>query len=88
MSAQKKNGLSRNDAESAVRTLLEWIGEDPDRAGIRLPLAVTYASKTQDGSEDEWNFNAGMNFEMEKITSWLRIGELASALGGDYLLGK
>ncbi len=26
---------SREDAEQAVRTLLGWIGEDPDRAGLR-----------------------------------------------------
>lgn len=62
--------------------------EIPIGAGLRLPLAVTYASKTQDGSKDEWNFNVGMNFEMEKISSWLRIAELASALGGGYRLGE
>ena len=35
MSDRKKNSVSRTDAESAVRTLLGWLGEDPDRAGIR-----------------------------------------------------
>jgi GTP cyclohydrolase I len=48
MSAQNKNGVSREDAESAVRTLLKWIGEDPDRAGImRTPARVI-------GSFDDW----------------------------------
>jgi len=41
MSDRKKNSVSRTDAESAVRTLLGWIGEDPDRAGIkRTPARV------------------------------------------------
>jgi GTP cyclohydrolase I len=32
---------SREDAEQAVRTLLGWIGEDPDRAGLkRTPTRV------------------------------------------------
>lgn len=48
MSAQNKNSVSREDAESAVRTLLKWIGEDPDRAGImRTPARVI-------GSFDDW----------------------------------
>jgi len=29
------NRPSRADAEQAVRTLIEWIGEDPDREGVR-----------------------------------------------------
>ncbi len=41
MSDRKKNNISRADAEVAVRTLLGWIGEDPDRAGIkRTPARV------------------------------------------------
>ena len=35
MSDSKKQSVSRADAEAAIRTLLGWIGEDPDRAGIR-----------------------------------------------------
>jgi|GEM_PF-6033751 len=62
--------------------------EVPIGAGIRLPLAVTYASKTQDGSKDEWKFNVGMNLQTEKISSWLRMAALASALGGDFRLGE
>ena len=46
--SEKKNRVSREDAESAIRTLLEWIGEDPDRAGImRTPARVI-------GSFDDW----------------------------------
>lgn len=30
----KKSGPSRDQAEKAVRTLLEWAGEDPDREGL------------------------------------------------------
>ncbi len=41
MSDSKRNGVSRADAEVAVRTLLGWIGEDPDRAGVkRTPTRV------------------------------------------------
>jgi len=41
MAASKKHDVSRADAEAAVRTLLGWIGEDPDRAGIRrTPVRV------------------------------------------------
>lgn len=35
MSVKKNNSVTRADAEAAVRTLLGWIGENPDRAGIR-----------------------------------------------------
>ncbi len=35
MSDRKKTGVSRADAEAAVRTLIEWVGEDPDRDGVR-----------------------------------------------------
>lgn len=46
--SEKKKNVSREDAESAVRTLLEWIGEDPDRDGIvRTPARVI-------GSFDDW----------------------------------
>jgi len=41
MSDDKKNNVSRADAESAVRTLLAWVGEDPERSGIkRTPARV------------------------------------------------
>lgn len=34
--ADKKTGrISAAEAEAAVRTLLQWMGEDPDRAGLR-----------------------------------------------------
>jgi GTP cyclohydrolase I len=46
--SEKRNNVNREDAESAVRTLLEWIGEDPDRTGImRTPARVI-------GSFDDW----------------------------------
>ena len=31
---QQRNGVDREDAESAVRTLLRWAGEDPAREGL------------------------------------------------------
>ena len=31
---QQRNGVDREDAESAVRTLLRWAGEDPSREGL------------------------------------------------------
>ena len=38
--------VSQNDAESAVRTLLRWAGEDPDREGLLdTPTRVTKAYK-------------------------------------------
>jgi len=41
MSDKNKQGVSRAEAEAAIRTLLGWIGEDPDRAGIkRTPTRV------------------------------------------------
>jgi len=41
MSDKNKQSVSRAEAEAAVRTLLGWIGEDPDRAGIkRTPTRV------------------------------------------------
>jgi GTP cyclohydrolase IA len=41
MSDRNKQSVSRAEAEAAVRTLLGWIGEDPDRAGIkRTPTRV------------------------------------------------
>ncbi len=41
MSDKKPTSVTRADAETAVRTLLDWIGEDPDRAGIqRTPTRV------------------------------------------------
>lgn len=35
MSNNNDNKPAREDAEQAVRVLLSWIGEDPDRAGLR-----------------------------------------------------
>lgn len=41
MSRSKNDKPSRTEAEAAVRTLLRWIGEDPDRPGLkRTPARV------------------------------------------------
>jgi len=41
MSDKRQTGVTRADAEAAIKTLLGWIGEDPDRAGIRrTPIRV------------------------------------------------
>ena len=41
MSDKKQTSVTRADAEAAIKTLLGWIGEDPDRAGIlRTPTRV------------------------------------------------
>ena len=29
-----RNGVARGDAEAAVRTLIQWTGDDPDREGV------------------------------------------------------
>jgi GTP cyclohydrolase IA len=34
MSGRRKSGLSQEDAEAAVRTLIQWAGDDPDREGL------------------------------------------------------
>src|SRR5437763_1632671 len=42
--SEHRPGPSREEAEAAVRTLLRWIGEDPDRPGLRAtPARVTRA---------------------------------------------
>jgi GTP cyclohydrolase I len=33
--AAKRSKVSKTSAEEAVRTLLRWAGEDPDREGLR-----------------------------------------------------
>lgn len=35
MSDKSGKKVSREQAEAAVRTLIEWLGEDPDRGGVR-----------------------------------------------------
>ncbi|MGH6908771.1 MAG: GTP cyclohydrolase I FolE [Phenylobacterium sp.] len=34
MSEQRKAGPTQSEAEAAVRTLIEWAGDDPDREGL------------------------------------------------------
>ena len=42
----KKNNISREQAESAVRTLIEWAGDDPEREGmLDTPKRVANAYK-------------------------------------------
>ena len=42
----KKDNISREQAESAVRTLIEWAGDDPDREGmLDTPERVANAYK-------------------------------------------
>ena len=39
-----RNGVERGDAEAAVRTLIQWAGDDPDREGVRnTPARVARA---------------------------------------------
>jgi len=35
MAKDSQNNVTREDAEEAVRTLLQWLGEDPQRSGLR-----------------------------------------------------
>lgn len=43
---KQKNSISDNDAELAIKTLLEWIGENPDREGLKeTPKRVVKAFK-------------------------------------------
>ena len=40
----KKDKVTRDQAESAVRTLIQWAGDDPDREGlIETPKRVVNA---------------------------------------------
>ncbi|MDQ3040672.1 MAG: GTP cyclohydrolase I, partial [Pseudomonadota bacterium] len=32
--SNRRNDVSRDEAEAAVRTLLRWAGEDPSREGL------------------------------------------------------
>jgi GTP cyclohydrolase I len=34
MSEQRRSGPTQSEAEAAVRTLIEWAGDDPDREGL------------------------------------------------------
>ena len=44
MDARVKNAPTREEAEAAVRTLLEWAGDDPDREGlVETPARVVRA---------------------------------------------
>jgi GTP cyclohydrolase IA len=44
MDARVKNAPTREEAEAAVRTLLEWAGDDPDREGLlETPARVVRA---------------------------------------------
>jgi len=46
MSDQPKSGPTQSEAEAAVRTLIEWAGDDPDREGlIDTPGRVARAYK-------------------------------------------
>ena len=41
-----RNGVARRDAEAAVRTLIQWSGDDPDREGvIGTPARVVRAQE-------------------------------------------
>ncbi|MBO6728773.1 MAG: GTP cyclohydrolase I, partial [Maricaulis sp.] len=44
MTAQEKTRPTREEAEAAVRTLLSWAGDDPDREGlVETPKRVVKA---------------------------------------------
>ena len=46
MSDQPKSGPTQAEAEAAVRTLIEWAGDDPDREGlVDTPVRVAKAYK-------------------------------------------
>ncbi|MFQ5634041.1 MAG: GTP cyclohydrolase I [Gammaproteobacteria bacterium] len=44
MSEDKTDRPDRDQAEAAIRTLLRWIGEDPDRPGLRRTPARVIGS--------------------------------------------
>ena len=56
---ENKNKVSDDEAEQAFRTIIEWIGEDPDREGLRgTPKRLTKAFKEyfQGYSQDAKSF--------------------------------
>ena len=58
---KSKNGVSREKAEEAVRTLIKWTGDDPDREGLKeTPKRVINAYN---------EFFSGYNESPEKILS-------------------
>ena len=67
--SDSKNGVSREQAEAAVRTLIQWTGEDPDRSGVRRTPARVLKSY------DDWF--AG--YEMDPLAllsdSWQKVGD-------------
>ena len=52
--AQKAQPPTQSDAENAVRTLIRWVGDDPDREGLRgTPKRVAKAYKEWFAGYDE-----------------------------------
>ena len=67
-SKNKLNKVSDNEAEQAFRTIIEWIGEDPDREGLRgTPKRLIKAFKEyfQGYSQDAKNFLSKTFSEIE-----------------------
>ena len=51
-----RNGVARADAEAAVRTLLRWAGEDPQREG--LLDEATYGQLCDRYPTDGWDWRS------------------------------
>ena len=58
---EKKQNISDEKAEEAIQTIIQWIGEDPEREGLKsTPRRVVKAYK---------EFFAGYNEDPEEILS-------------------
>ena len=67
-SKKKLNKVSDKEAEQAFRTIIEWIGEDPDREGLKgTPKSLIKAFKEyfQGYSQDAKNFLSKTFSEIE-----------------------
>ena len=67
-SKNKLNKVSDKEAEQAFRTIIEWIGEDPDREGLKgtpKRLIKAYKEYFQGYSQDAKNFLSKTFSEIE-----------------------
>jgi GTP cyclohydrolase I len=73
MTDSKTSRPSQQEAEDAVRLLLRWLGEDPDRGGLkRTPVRVTSAYKDWFGGYDV-DPHALLGSSFQEVSSYRKI---------------